>query len=89
MIKYKLICKDCNNLFDSWFASSKEYEKLKKKKYLNCHLCNSLMVEKTLMSPSVFTSKSEGEIKIKDDKYKKIRKQLTSIKNLLKKTLIM
>ena len=32
MIKYKLICKDCNFLFDSWFASSKEYEKLKKKK---------------------------------------------------------
>ena len=85
MIKYKLICKDCNNLFDSWFASSKEYEKLKKKNFLNCHLCNSLMVEKTLMSPSVFTSKSEGEIKIKDDKYKKIKKTINEYQKFIKK----
>ena len=85
MIKYKLICKDCNNLFDSWFASSKEYEKLKKKKYLNCHLCNSLMVEKTLMSPSVFRSKNEGEIKIKDDKYKKIKKTINEYQKFIKK----
>ena len=25
MIKYKLVCKNCGNFFDSWFASSKEY----------------------------------------------------------------
>ena len=30
MIKYKLTCKDCDTSFDSWFASSGEYEKLKK-----------------------------------------------------------
>ena len=30
MIKYKLNCKNCEFSFDSWFASSKEYEKLKK-----------------------------------------------------------
>ena len=32
MIKFKLICKDCKISFDSWFASSEEYERLKKKK---------------------------------------------------------
>ena len=85
MIKYKLICKDCNNLFDSWFASSKEYEKLKKKKYLNCHLCNSLRIEKTLMSPNVFTSKSEGEINIRNDKYKKIKKTINEYQKFIKK----
>ena len=37
MIKYSLICKDCDLTFESWFASSKEYEKLKRKKFLNCH----------------------------------------------------
>ena len=35
MIKYKLSCKNCEISFDSWFASSKEYEKLKKKSLLN------------------------------------------------------
>ena len=47
MIKYRLACKDCELTFDSWFASSKEFEKLKKKKLLICHNCNSLKVEKT------------------------------------------
>ena len=28
MIKYSLKCKSCDYIFESWFASSKEYEKL-------------------------------------------------------------
>ena len=35
MIKYKLACKDCETTFDSWFASSNEFEKLKKKKSIS------------------------------------------------------
>ena len=31
MIKYRLICKNCDSKFDSWFASSNEFERLKKK----------------------------------------------------------
>ena len=34
MIKYSLTCKGCDLSFESWFASSKEYEKLKKKKII-------------------------------------------------------
>ena len=37
MIKYKLACNKCKITFDSWFASSEEYEKLKKKKLLVCY----------------------------------------------------
>ena len=59
MIKYKLVCKNCGNFFDSWFASSKEYENLKKLKHVNCGNCNSLKVEKTLMTPSILNSKKE------------------------------
>ena len=33
MIKYSLYCKSCNNNFESWFASSKEYEKLKDEEF--------------------------------------------------------
>ena len=32
MIKYLLNCKNCNLEFESWFASSKEFDKLKKLK---------------------------------------------------------
>ena len=55
MIKYKLSCKKCKKSFDSWFATSKEYEKLKKLKHINCLYCNSLKVEKSLMAPNVVT----------------------------------
>ena len=73
MIKYKLICKDCNNIFDSWFSNSTEYEKLIKKKYLNCHICDSQKIEKTLMAPNVLNSsdfKSKDINKIKQIKFK-------------------
>ena len=56
MIKYKLTCKDCDLQFDSWFSSSKEFDKLKKINLINCNRCNSLKVKKTLMSPMVLNS---------------------------------
>ena len=60
MIKYRLVCKDCDTSFDSWFSSSKEYEKLKKLKHLNCYNCNSLNIEKTLMSPNILNTKKNS-----------------------------
>jgi|TARA_B110000495_G_C22866090_1_gene505008 hypothetical protein len=80
MIKYKLICKDCDNSFDSWFSSSNEYEKLNKQKFINCNNCNSLNIEKTLMSPSVFTSKKNTEEK----KYKEIKKTISEYQKFIK-----
>ena len=53
MIKYNLLCGSCSENFDSWFASSKEFEKLKKTKLINCNNCNSLKIEKSVMSPRV------------------------------------
>ena len=59
MIKYNLVCKNCKISFDSWFASSKEFEKLKKKKFLSCHNCNSNRIEKTLMAPKLINHSNE------------------------------
>ena len=75
MIVFKLICKDCEISFDSWFSSSREYEKLKKKKFLKCYSCNSLNVKKSLMSPSIFKSKNNIKIDHLDSKYKEIKKK--------------
>ena len=84
MIKYKLICKNCNLSFDSWFASSLEYEKLKKKNYLSCHVCDSKKVEKNLMAPRVINRFSK-EIDKKNPRLvnidKKIREYQKFIKN--------
>jgi hypothetical protein len=83
MIKYKLKCKDCNISFDSWFSSSNEYEKLKKKNFLNCYSCNSLNIEKSLMSPSIFRSRSN--INNKDKKFKEIQKKISEYQKFIKK----
>ena len=59
MIKYKLLCKICSQDFDSWFASSKEFERLKKSKFINCPNCNSFKIDKSLMAPSIINNKKE------------------------------
>ena len=85
MIKYKLNCKSCELSFDSWFASSKEYEKLKKKNYLNCHNCGSKNVEKTLMAPKLI-NKFKTESSDKNlSKIKEINKKIQDYQNFIKK----
>ena len=84
MIKYKLICKNCDYSFDSWFASSKEYEKLKRLKHLNCYSCNSLNVEKTLMSPNILNVKKNNIKILKDDKYIKTKNKLKEYQKFIK-----
>ena len=85
MIKYRLICKDCKTTFDSWFSSSKEYERLTKKNFINCHICFSLNVEKTLMSPSVFTSKNDSKNDSQIQKYNKTKKVILKYQEFIKK----
>ena len=85
MIKYRLICKGCKATFDSWFSSSKEYERLKKKNFINCHICNSLSVEKTLMSPSIFISKNDSKTDNQVQKYKKTKRTILKYQEFIKK----
>ena len=85
MIKYNLLCKKCNLSFDSWFASSKEFDKLKKKKLINCHGCGSLKVEKNLMAPKLISKTLTEEIEKKDiQKYQKIRKKINEYQKFIK-----
>ena len=84
MIKYKLTCKKCNNSFDSWFPSSKEYEKLKSLEHINCPNCNSLKITKDLMSPNVLNSKKEKSEIIKNEKHVKIKNKIKEYQKFIK-----
>jgi hypothetical protein len=84
MIKYKLVCNDCKITFDSWFASSKEYEKLKKKKFLVCHNCNSKKVKKTLMAPQLIDSKKKSNNVLKFIKHDSIKKTIKNYQKFIK-----
>jgi len=87
MIKYKLECSDCEIAFDSWFASSTEFEKLKKKKLLICHICNSIKVDKTLMSPSVRNNKKDTKNDLQLDKYENVKKTIKNYQKFIKENL--
>tara|TARA_Y200000002_G_C22292707_1_gene501150 strand:+ start:152 stop:583 length:432 start_codon:yes stop_codon:yes gene_type:complete len=84
MIKYNLVCKECNKSFDSWFLSSKDYDKLKKLKHINCYNCNSLEVDKNLMSPNVLNHKNKKLEKIKNKKFEEIKKTLKDYQKFIK-----
>ena len=85
MIKYKLTCKSCNTDFDSWFASSNEYERLKKRKLLSCHNCNSQRVQKTIMSPQLINNNKSEELN--SEKFNKVKKTIQSYQKFIKENL--
>ena len=84
MIKYKLLCRNCDLKFDSWFASSNEYERLKKKKLLTCHNCNSFKIEKTIMAPQLINNNSKTDQKMKLEKYNKVKKTIIDYQKFIK-----
>ena len=82
MIKYNLAC-ECGNSFESWFASSSEFDSLLKKKMIKCIYCESSSVKKTLMAPRL-TRKSNQILK-KTKLAKNIKKQLRNFKKYIEK----
>jgi hypothetical protein len=84
MIKYNLKCKHKHE-FESWFLDSKEFEKLKSKKMIECIFCKSKSIEKSIMAPSVLSKEQKQEDQ-KSIKYiKKIQKDLLKIRNFVEK----
>ena len=58
MIKYNLKCK-YKHEFESWFSDSKEFEKLKSKKMIECIFCKTKSIEKSIMAPSVLSQEQK------------------------------
>ena len=78
MIKYNLKCHN-NHEFESWFSDSNEFDKLNKKKLLDCIYCSSKRITKSIMAPMVSVVKKNINNSIK------LNKNLASEKeNLLK-----
>ncbi len=84
MIKYSLKCQDCLFRFDSWFSSSKEFDRLKKLKFINCETCGSLQIEKSLMAPNL--SNTKKKLKDKDNSnFVEVKKKLKEYQKFIKK----
>ena len=81
MIRYTL---NCNNghQFDSWFSDSASFEKLKEKGHLECAICSSKKVEKSLMAPVVTPKKKETLL----SKQSALEKEIKALKQKIKAT---
>ena len=85
MIKYNLKCSN-NHEFESWFSDSNEFERLNKKRLLNCIFCTSKKITKSIMSPRVLNSKEKIEINnSKDKEFRKFKDDLTKLRNFVEK----
>ena len=82
-MKYLLICKNCSFEFESWFASSKEFDKLKKLKLLNCQICKSQKIEKSLMKPNLANANFKKEKKSNNNKI--IKNKLKEYQKFIRK----
>lgn len=60
MIKYALICSDCDAEFEAWFASSDAYDKQAEKGLVECMSCHGTDVHKAIMAPAVSGTKKSG-----------------------------
>ena len=85
MIKYNLKCINKHE-FESWFSDSKEFDRLKKKKLIECIFCHSKNVEKSIMAPGILNSNEfKNQNKISNIEIKKFKKDLQNLRNFVEK----
>ena len=84
MIKYNLKC-SYNHEFESWFSNSEEFDKLDKKKLLECIYCNSKNIEKSIMAPMISSFKNETKIDIFDRDLKNEKNELHQLRKYIEK----
>ena len=83
MIKYNLKCENKHE-FESWFSESKEFDRLKKKKLIECIFCRSKKVEKSIMAPSIANTKSlNNQKQISSLEMKKFKKDLIKLRKFV------
>ena len=71
--------------FESWFSSSIEYEKLKKKNLIECIFCKSTKIEKSIMSPNIVGKKDKVDNRFDSKEFIKIKKNIQKIKKFVEK----
>ena len=85
MIKYNLKC-DNNHEFESWFSDSNEFNKLNRKKLLECIYCSSNKIQKSIMAPMVSGTKlNENKTNLLDQKLLNKKNELIKLREHIEK----
>ena len=81
MIKYNLKCKNKHE-FESWFSDSKEFEKLLKKKLIECAFCKTKSIKKSIMSPRIANKK---KVNFPNKEIRQMKKDLLKLRKFVEK----
>ena len=85
MIKYNLKCEN-DHEFESWFSDSNEFERLKKKKLLECIHCSSVKIQKSIMAPMISSKRTKNEnVSFFDHKLLKEKEKLVKLRKHVEK----
>ena len=85
MIKYNLKCHN-DHEFESWFSNSKEFEKLNKKRLLECIFCSSKKINKSIMAPTILNSKEkDNQNEIINQNFKDEKNKLLNLRKYIEK----
>ena len=85
MIKYNLKCKN-EHEFESWFSNSTEFDKLNKKRLLECIFCSSKNIKKSIMAPMISGKKSkDNSASFLDKKIPNKKNELLKIRDYIEK----
>ena len=85
MIKYNLKC-ESGHEFESWFSGSEEFDKLNKKKLLECIYCSSKKIDKSIMAPMISSPKDrDDQIEIIGKDYKNEKNKLLKLRRYIEK----
>lgn len=87
MIKFDLICEN-EHIFEASFDDSMSFENQRKKKLIECPLCNSSEISKSVMAPNI-SNKSTSSSKInrkKNELFSNYNKQINRIKTEIEKS---
>jgi hypothetical protein len=61
LIRFSLIC-DHDHEFEAWFRSNDDFDRQKKRGFVDCPNCGSTKVQKALMAPAVSTGRKREKI---------------------------
>ena len=61
MIRFSLIC-DRDHEFEAWFRNNDDFDRQKKRGFVDCPTCGSKKVGKALMAPAVSTGRKREKI---------------------------
>jgi hypothetical protein len=82
LIRFSLIC-DQDHEFEAWFRNNDDFDKQKKRGFVECPSCGSKKVGKALMAPAVSTGRRQEKIALAMNEMQK--KAMAEIKALSEK----